>query len=159
MVVKKVAPYCLAVTTPAPSVALDDQLCFALYSASRAVTARYRPMLDQLGLTYPQFLVLMTLWEHDAQSVREISDRLDLDSGTMSPLLKRLDAAGLVTRERSAVDERQVRVRLTDAGRALEQPACGVSSMMIGALDLDVQEFAALKRQLGEITQRVSGSR
>ncbi len=142
---------------PAPSVALDDQLCFALYSASRAVTARYRPMLDQLGLTYPQFLVLMTLWEHDDQNVREISDRLDLDSGTMSPLLKRLDAAGLVTRERSAADERQVRVRLTDAGRALEQPACRVSAMMIDALDLDVQQFAALKRQLEEITERVGG--
>jgi MarR family transcriptional regulator, organic hydroperoxide resistance regulator len=145
------------VSIPAPSVALDDQLCFALYSASRAVTARYRPVLDQLGLTYPQFLVLMTLWEHDDQNVREISDRLDLDSGTMSPLLKRLDAAGLVTRERSAADERQVRVRLTDAGRALQQPACGVSAMMIDALDLDVQQFAALKRQLEEITERVGG--
>jgi MarR family transcriptional regulator, organic hydroperoxide resistance regulator len=145
------------VSIPAPSVALDDQLCFALYSASRAVTARYRPMLDHLGLTYPQFLVLMTLWERDDQNVREISDRLDLDSGTMSPMLKRLDAAGLVTRERSAADERQVRVRLTDAGRALEQPACGVSAMMIDALDLDVQQFAALKRQLEEITQRVGG--
>jgi DNA-binding MarR family transcriptional regulator len=145
------------VTLPAPSVALDDQLCFALYSASRAVTARYRPVLDQLGLTYPQFLVLMTLWEHDDQNVREISDRLDLDSGTMSPLLKRLDAAGLVTRERSAADERQVRVRLTDAGRALQQPACGVSAMMIDALALDVEQFAALKRQLEEITERVGG--
>jgi MarR family transcriptional regulator, organic hydroperoxide resistance regulator len=145
------------VSIPAPSVALDDQLCFALYSASRAVTARYRPMLDHLGLTYPQFLVLMTLWERDDQNVREISDRLDLDSGTMSPMLKRLDAAGLVTRERSAADERQVRVRLTDAGRALEQPACGVSARMIDALDLDVQQFAALKRQLEEITQRVGG--
>ena len=143
--------------TPSPSVALDDQLCFALYAASRAVTARYRPMLDQLGLTYPQFLVLMSLWEHDDQSVREISDRLDLDSGTMSPLLKRLDAAGLVTRERSSADERQVRVRLTDAGRALEQPGCEVSAMMIDALDLDVAEFTALKRQLEEITQRVGG--
>jgi DNA-binding MarR family transcriptional regulator len=145
------------VTLPAPSVALDDQLCFALYSASRAVTARYRPVLDQLGLTYPQFLVLMTLWEHDDQNVREISDRLDLDSGTMSPLLKRLDAAGLVTRERSAADERQVRVRLTDAGRALQQPGCGVSAMMIDALALDVEQFAALKRQLEEITERVGG--
>jgi MarR family transcriptional regulator, organic hydroperoxide resistance regulator len=145
------------VSIPAPSVALDDQLCYALYSASRAVTARYRPMLDHLGLTYPQFLVLMTLWERDDQNVREISDRLDLDSGTMSPMLKRLDAAGLVTRERSAADERQVRVRLTDAGRALEQPACGVSARMIDALDLDVQQFAALKRQLEEITQRVGG--
>ena len=116
-------------------------------------------MLDRLGLTYPQFLVLMSLWEHDDQSVREISDRLDLDSGTMSPLLKRLDAAGLVTRERSAADERQVRVRLTDAGRALEQPGCEVSAMMIDALDLDVAEFTALKRQLEEITQRVGSTR
>ncbi|CCH90468.1 Organic hydroperoxide resistance transcriptional regulator, MarR family [Modestobacter italicus] len=144
-------------STSSPSVALDDQLCFALYAASRAVTARYRPMLERLGLTYPQFLVLMSLWEHDDQSVREISDRLELDSGTMSPLLKRLDAAGLVTRERSAADERRVRVRLTDAGRALEQPACDVSAMMINALDLDVAEFTALKHQLEEITQRVGG--
>jgi DNA-binding MarR family transcriptional regulator len=150
-------PYCSSVSTPPPSVALDDQLCFALYAASRAVTARYRPMLDRLGLTYPQLLVLMTLWEQDDRTVRQLSDRLELDSGTMSPMLKRLEAAGLVTRRRSTTDERQVRVRLTEAGRELRQPACGVSAGMIEALDLDVREFAALKRRLEEIARRVSG--
>jgi MarR family transcriptional regulator, organic hydroperoxide resistance regulator len=143
------------VDTPPPSVALDDQLCFALYTASRALTARYRPMLEQLGITYPQFLVLMALWEHDDQTVRELSDRLALDSGTMSPLLKRLDGAGLVVRERSQVDERKVRVRLTDAGRALERPACAVSAEMIAALGLDAEQFALLKQQLETISQRV----
>ena len=104
---------------PAPSVALDDQLCFALYAASRAVTARYRPMLDALGLTYPQYLVMMLLWESDHQTVGQLGSRLALDSGTLSPLLKRLTAAGLVTRHRRVEDERSVSIALTDEGRAL----------------------------------------
>src|SRR5687768_18184170 len=91
---------------PAPSVTLDDQLCFALYAASRAVTARYRPMLEELGLTYPQYLVMMLLWEQDNQTVGQLGARLALDSGTLSPLLKRLTAAGLVTRHRRVEDER-----------------------------------------------------
>jgi DNA-binding MarR family transcriptional regulator len=142
--------------TPSPSVALDDQLCFALYAASRAVTARYRPLLDELGVTYPQYLVLMLLWEEDGQTVGQLGSRLALDSGTLSPLLKRLTSAGLVTRHRRADDERSVSVRLTDAGRALQGPACTVSAEMIGALDLDKQAFAALKEQLHTITERVA---
>src|SRR3712207_9513838 len=101
----RVAPTLTGMTTtreepqlPAPSVALDDQLCFALYAASRAMTARYRPMLEELGLTYPQYLVMMLLWEEDQQTVGQLGHRLALDSGTLSPLLKRLTAAGLVTR-------------------------------------------------------------
>ena len=144
--------------TPSPSVALDDQLCFALYAASRAVTARYRPMLDQLGVTYPQYLVLMLLWEEDGQTVGQLGNRLALDSGTLSPLLKRLTTAGLVTRHRRADDERSVSVRLTEAGRALQSPACAISAEMIGALDLDKAEFTALKGQLRVITDRVSGA-
>src|ERR671917_397807 len=120
--------------TPSPSVALDDQLCFALYAASRAVTARYRPMLDELGITYPQYLVLMLLWEQDGQTVGQLGSRLALDSGTLSPLLKRLTAAGLVTRHRRVEDERSVSIALTDQGRALEGPACSVSAEMISAL-------------------------
>ena len=145
--------------TPSPSVALDDQLCFALYAASRAVTARYRPLLDELGVTYPQYLVLMLLWEKDGQTVGELGQRLALDSGTLSPLLKRLTAAGLVTRHRRADDERSVSIRLTDAGRSLEGPACSVSAEMIGALDLDGEEFAALRAQLHEITDRLTTPR
>ncbi|MCZ2821795.1 MarR family transcriptional regulator [Modestobacter sp. VKM Ac-2977] len=145
--------------TPSPSVALDDQLCFALYAASRAVTARYRPMLDELGVTYPQYLVLMLLWEEDGQTVGQLGARLALDSGTLSPLLKRLTAAGLVTRHRRADDERSVSVRLTDAGRALEAPACAISAEMIDALALNQQQFDELKSQLRLITERVADTR
>ena len=144
---------------PSPSVALDDQLCFALYAASRAVTARYRPLLDELGVTYPQYLVLMLLWERDGQTVGELGARLALDSGTLSPLLKRLTAAGLVTRHRRADDERSVSIKLTDAGRALEGPACRISAEMIGALDLDAQQFDQIKDQLRDITTRVGAPR
>jgi DNA-binding MarR family transcriptional regulator len=154
------ASYSVGMTdTPSPSVALDDQLCFALYAASRAVTARYRPMLDELGITYPQYLVLMLLWEEDGQTVGQLGARLALDSGTLSPLLKRLTAAGLVTRHRRADDERSVSIRLTEAGRGLEAPACSISQEMIGALDLDKAEFARLKGQLRLITERVATPR
>jgi DNA-binding MarR family transcriptional regulator len=152
-----IASYSVHMTdTPSPSVALDDQLCFALYAASRAVTARYRPLLDELGVTYPQYLVLMLLWEEDGQTVGQLGSRLALDSGTLSPLLKRLTAAGLVTRHRRADDERSVSVRLTDAGRALQGPACAISGHMIDALALSTDEFAELKGQLRTITDRVS---
>jgi DNA-binding MarR family transcriptional regulator len=143
---------------PSPSVALDDQLCFALYAASRAVTARYRPMLDQLGVTYPQYLVLMLLWEEDGQTVGQLGARLALDSGTLSPLLKRLTAAGLVTRHRRADDERSVSIRLTEAGRVLEAPACSISAEMIDALAMNAAEFAQLKTQLRVITRRLGES-
>src|SRR3954467_8104092 len=102
---------------PAPSVALDDQLCFALYAASRAVTARYRPMLDAIGLTYPQYLVMMLLWEADHHTVGQRGARLALASGPRSPLLRRRTAPGLVTRHRRVEDERSVSIALTDEGR------------------------------------------
>ena len=141
---------------PAPSVALDDQLCFALYAASRAMTARYRPMLEELGLTYPQYLVMMLLWEEDHQTVGQLGARLALDSGTLSPLLKRLTAAGLVTRHRRVEDERSVAIALTDSGRALRDKAFAISQDMICALDLDTESFADLKQTLNVLTQRVT---
>ncbi|WP_239523523.1 MarR family winged helix-turn-helix transcriptional regulator [Geodermatophilus normandii] len=141
---------------PAPSVALDDQLCFALYAASRAMTARYRPMLEELGLTYPQYLVMMLLWEEDHQTVGQLGARLALDSGTLSPLLKRLTAAGLVTRHRRVEDERSVAIALTDSGRALRDKAFAISQDMICALELDVASFADLKQTLNVLTQRVT---
>src|SRR6201989_402563 len=122
---------------PAPSIALDDQLCFALYAASRAVTARYRPMLEAIGLTYPQYLVMMLLWEQDHQTVGQLGSRLALDSGTLSPLLQRLTAAGLVTRHRRVEDERSVSIALTDAGRALREHAFSISESMIGAIGFE----------------------
>ncbi len=142
---------------PAPSVALDDQLCFALYAASRAVTARYRPMLEAIGLTYPQYLVMMLLWEEDHQTVGQLGSRLALDSGTLSPLLKRLTAAGLVTRHRRVEDERSVAIALTEEGRALEDKAHDISKEMIGAIGFDTQEFTELKGRLQLLTERVNG--
>ncbi|RZU33483.1 MarR family winged helix-turn-helix transcriptional regulator [Blastococcus saxobsidens] len=143
---------------PAPSVALDDQLCFALYAASRAVTARYRPMLDAIGLTYPQYLVMLLLWESDNQTVGQLGNRLALDSGTLSPLLKRLTAAGLVTRHRRVEDERSVSIALTDAGRALQRKAIAVNEEMIGAIGFDAREFDDLKSRLRLLTERVNGT-
>jgi DNA-binding MarR family transcriptional regulator len=141
---------------PPPSVDLDDQLCFALYAASRAVTARYRPMLDAIGLTYPQYLVMMLLWEQDNQTVGQLGTRLALDSGTLSPLLKRLTAAGLVTRHRRVEDERSVSIALSDAGRALRERAFAISESMIGAIGFDHGEFHDLMDRLRLLTQRVS---
>jgi len=141
---------------PTPSAVLEDQLCFALYAASRALTARYRPLLDAIGLTYPQYLVMMLLWETDHQTVGQLGARLSLDSGTLSPLLKRLTTAGLVTRHRRVEDERSVSISLTDAGRALRDKADAISEEIICALDLDQQEFVELKTKLNQITERVA---
>ena len=143
---------------PAPTVALDDQLCFALYAASRAVTARYRPMLDAVGLTYPQYLVMMLLWEADHQTVGQLGARLALDSGTLSPLLKRLTSAGLVTRHRRVEDERSVSIVLTDEGHSLRDKCFAISAEMIGAIGFNTGEFDDLKGKLRLLTERVSGT-
>lgn len=132
--------------------ALDEQLCFPLYAASRAMTAVYRPMLDSIGLTYPQYLVMLVLWERDARSVGELSETLALDSGTLSPLLKRLDAAGLVRRSRSTTDERRVEIRLTEAGHALREAARDIPMRMAAATGLSLQELAALRKTLLRLT-------
>ena len=108
------------------SVLLEEQLCFAVYSASHAFTRAYRPLLDPLGLTYPQYLVLLVLWERDGLRVKEIGARLYLDSGTLTPLLKRLELGGYVRRVRDTNDERQVSIMLTPAGRALEAKALSI---------------------------------
>ncbi|BBX19513.1 MarR family transcriptional regulator [Mycolicibacterium duvalii] len=131
---------------------LDEQLCFALYSASRAVTAAYRPILDELNLTYPQYLVLLVLWEEEPCTVGHLGRRLHLDSGTLSPLLKRLEGAGLVRRERSADDERRVGVTLTAAGRALEQRAACVPERLLGSTDVPAADLMALREALNLIT-------
>jgi len=134
---------------------LDKQVCFALYAASRAVTQAYRPLLDALGLTYPQYLVMLVLWERGPVTVKELGTTLDLDSGTLSPLLKRLAAAGLVVRERSVDDERSVHVRLTDAGAELRQRAATVPRRIAGATGLRAVELAALRRDLVALAEMV----
>jgi DNA-binding MarR family transcriptional regulator len=139
------------------NLALRRQVCFALYAASRAVTDVYRPILDELGLTYPQYLVLLVLWERpdDAHTVKRLGATLRLDSGTLSPLLKRLESAGLVTRRRAARDERSVEVGLTDAGRALRRRVDGVPDRIARATGLTEPELVALHDALTRITESV----
>jgi DNA-binding MarR family transcriptional regulator len=127
---------------------LEQQLCFAVYSASHAFTRFYKPLLAQLGVTYPQYLALLTLWEEDALSVTAIGDRLLLDSGTLTPVLKRLEGLGLVTRTRSTADERQVLVRLTDKGSEMRKVAEGFPSHILDASECSGQELDALRRAL-----------
>ncbi|KOV62732.1 MarR family winged helix-turn-helix transcriptional regulator [Streptomyces sp. MMG1121] len=138
----------------AGSLLLDDQLCFALYAAQRAVTAAYRPLLDDLGLTYPQYLVLLVLWEHGETSVKELARALRLDYGTISPLLKRLEGAGLVRRERAAGDERSVLVVCTGRAEELRERAARVPGALLATTGLDTQGVARLRAELWQLTER-----
>ena len=135
---------------------LDKQVCFALYSATRAVTQLYRPVLDALGLTYPQYLVMLVLWERGASTVKQLGQALELDSGTLSPLLKRLEAQGYVHRERSTVDERSVFIHLTHSGSVLRTRASSVPSRIAGATGMEFVELEALRQNLVRLTQAVS---
>jgi DNA-binding MarR family transcriptional regulator len=134
---------------------LEDQLCFALYAASRAMTAVYAPLLDALGLTYPQYLVLLVLWDHDGERVSGIGDRLQLDSATLTPLLKRLEARGLVERRRSAADERVVEVFLTAEGKRLKRRAADIPLCMLERSGMTLPELAALRATLQDLTRRL----
>jgi MarR family transcriptional regulator, organic hydroperoxide resistance regulator len=127
---------------------LDEQLCFDLYAASRAVTAAYRPVLGPLGLTYPQYLVLLVLWDEGTCTVREIADRLRLDHGTLTPLLRRMETGGLLRRRRADRDERFVEVELTSQGDALRVHATRIHCDMKAALGLDEAAFAELQATL-----------
>jgi DNA-binding MarR family transcriptional regulator len=136
--------------------ALDQQLCFALYSASLAMTKRYRPLLEPLGLTYPQYLVMLALWQQDGRSVGELGETLALDSGTLTPLLKRLESAGLLHRQRSAADERRVQVQLTPAGIALRQQALGIPPRLASAIGCSLDEIGALTHELHRLRQALT---
>lgn len=137
---------------PLPSLRLQDQLCFAVYSAALAINRAYKPALDELGLTYPQYLALLVLWDadgvKDGLSVKMIADTLMLDSSTLTPLLKRLEASGLVVRRRSAADERQVIVALTDEGRALKERATCMPMTLLGASGLEPKELGRLNTEV-----------
>ncbi|MBN8237960.1 MarR family transcriptional regulator [Marinobacter hydrocarbonoclasticus] len=137
--------------------ALDNQICFALYAANRAVTARYRPILEELGLTYPQYLVMLVMWEADREGIKpRVSDlgaRLRLDSGTLTPLLKRLEQRDLLQRARLAEDERVVRLRLTNAGRALRAKAANVPGRLICGLDIDPERLLSLRQELRSLLE------
>lgn len=137
---------------------LDRQVCFALYSASRAATAVYRPLLEDLGLTYPQYLVMLVLWESEPKGVKELGEELGLDSGTLSPLLKRLETLGLVERRRSGEDERRVAVHLTLAGRALSSKANGIPQRLADAAGLSAEELEQLRTTLERLTEALHSS-
>ncbi|QRP45684.1 MarR family winged helix-turn-helix transcriptional regulator [Amycolatopsis sp. FDAARGOS 1241] len=141
------------------SLLLDDQLCFGLYSASRAVTSLYRTLLEPLDLTYPQYLVMLALWEHDKQQVKELGAALNLDSGTLSPLLKRLERAGLVTRERQADDERSVRITLTEQGTSLRAKAERIPPHIGRALGFDNDTLGRLRTSMDQMTESVNAYR
>jgi DNA-binding MarR family transcriptional regulator len=138
-----------------PGSTLDEQLCFALYAASRAMTGAYRPGLDRLGLTYPQYLVMLVLWEHRSISVSELSERLQLSTGTLSPLLKRLENAGLLTRRRRTDDERLVQLTVTDTGLKLLYETVPVRAGMRKAVGMPDGEIRELLEQLTSLTGRL----
>lgn len=137
---------------------LDRQLCFALYSASLATTRLYKPLLEPLGLTYPQYLVLMVLWQRDGQGVGELGERLYLDSGTLTPLLKRMEAAGWLVRERAAEDERRVLVSLSPQGRALRRRALEIPRRIAAASGCSRDELAALTARLQQLRDQILDS-
>lgn len=135
---------------------LDRQLCFALYSASLAMTKAYKPLLAPLGLTYPQYLVMLVLWESDGVAVSQLGEKLTLDSGTLTPLLKRMAAQGLITRQRDAADERRVQVLLTPAGRQLRQVALAVPQAIACATACDLGQISQLASQLTTLRQQLN---
>ena len=135
---------------------LDNQLCFALYSASLAMTKLYKPLLDKLGLTYPQYLAMLVLWEQDGLMVSELGQRLSLDSGTLTPLLKRLEALGLVSRLRDVADERRVHISLTPAGRKLKAKATDIPACVLAASQCSLPELIQLTRQVRSLRERLT---
>jgi DNA-binding MarR family transcriptional regulator len=138
---------------------LDSMLCFTVYSTAHAFNRAYKPLLDALGLTYPQYLVMFGLWERDDVAVKQIGEQLHLDSGTLTPLLKRLEAMGLVRRARDAADERSVRVSLTPAGAALRQKERAVKQGILGACGMSADKLGELNRQLVEVRDRLNTGR
>ncbi|HOU40859.1 MAG TPA: MarR family transcriptional regulator [Promineifilum sp.] len=138
---------------------LENQICFPIYAASRLITREYQPLLDELGLTYPQYLALMVLWEHNGLSVNDIGQKLLLNTNTVTPLLKRMEAQGLVTRQRSADDERRVIVSLTPQGQALQERAAAIPPQLAAGLNadgVDEQALQAMLAQLQKIIQHLS---
>ncbi|ABQ62259.1 hypothetical protein H721_02951 [Brucella ovis IntaBari-2006-46-332] len=141
---------------PDTNLDLADMLCFAVYSTANALSRAYQPILAPLDLTYPQFLVMLVLWERDDYTVSEIGARLNLDSGTLTPLLKRLEAAGRITRRRDPRDERQVRISLTDEGRKLREQAESVPEQIMCATGQPVSELQDLRNRLMKIRNHLT---
>lgn len=141
--------------SPDQALRLDNQVCFALYSASHAMSKAYKPHLDALGLTYPQYVAMLVLWERDGLTVSEIGERLYLDSGTLTPLLKRLETTGYISRLRDAADERRVLIQLTAAGRKLKTRAASIPACMFEAMQCAPSELVSLTRQVQQLRERL----
>ena len=137
--------------------ALESQVCFALAVASRRVIGLYRPVLEPLGLTHPQYLVMLALWQHEPLSVRRLGELVSLEPATLSPLLKRLEAVGYLHRDRDAEDERSLKVTLTAAGRALREQALGVPPTIMARLEMDVDELRTLHAALTDVIAHTEG--
>ena len=135
---------------------LDNQLCFALYSTSLAMTKLYKPLLEELGLTYPQYLAMLVLWEQDGLTVSELGERLYLDSGTLTPLLKRMETAGLVSRLRAVQDERRVHITLTAEGRKLKAKAAKIPGCILSATQCSIPELVSLTQQIQSFRKRLT---
>lgn len=138
---------------------LDKQLCFSLYSASLAMTKAYKPLLEKIGLTYPQYLVMLVLWQHDNILVKDIGEALFLDSGTLTPLLKRMESAALLTRQRDKTDERQVRITLTANGKALKEAAQMIPVQLLCASGQSTETLMQLRSQLIQIRDDLNTQR
>jgi MarR family transcriptional regulator, organic hydroperoxide resistance regulator len=138
---------------------LEDLLCFALYGAHQAMGAAYKPLLDPLDITYPQYLVLVALWEENGQTVGRIGAKLGLASNTLTPILKRMEAAGLLIRSRSTADERQVRLSLTEGGRALQARAVTIPECVMKAAGMDMKSLDDLQQQIRNLRDRLAQSR
>jgi len=145
--------------TAMPDFVLDDQLCFALHSASRAMTGCYRPLLEEIGLTYSQYAVMLVLWEHESVPMGFLCGRLQLDTGTLSPLLKRLESEKLLVRRRRSDDERVVQLTLTTAGRALRDRAAQAQARVQDATGLDADELATMRDDLTALAARLRAAR
>jgi len=134
---------------------LDNQLCFPLYVIAKEMTGLYRPFLDELNITYPQYLVMMILWEHDGLPVNSIGEKLYLDSGTLTPLLKRLEAKGFISRKRKKEDERVVEVFITESGKDLQQKACEIPGKLLRKIDAAPEDWIALKESVQKILNKI----
>ena len=137
---------------------LEDHLCFSLYACSRAIMRIYRPYLDELQLTYPQYLVLVTLWEKQNSTVKELGQALSLDSGTLTPLLKRMEAAGLIERRRDTRDERIVNIHITNAGNAIQEKAGCIPESLLAASGMKEEEISDINATITRLLQQLNGS-
>lgn len=137
---------------------LEEHICFSLYATSRAIFRMYRPLLDELGLTYPQYLVLLVLWDRRECSIKELSETLSLDSGTLTPMLKRMESAKLIVRKRSETDERVVNIQITDSGKALQERAVCIPEAMFASSGMTMEEISALNETIKKLMSHVESN-